>query len=116
MWVLWQQKKKPDDPYLAILCRTAKLYAELPKKSMVLHRKECWKTAAWDVESSWCATQLWRLDTCPDPQLHGPALSPGPAVVQQHLDRGGYAFHWNTDPVPLRLQPLSSTVCTSRML
>ena len=25
-------------------------------------------------------------------------------LVQQHLDRGGYAFHWNTDPVPPRLQ------------
>ena len=52
VWVLWRHKNNPDDPSLAILSSTAKLYAELPKKSMVLHRKECWETAAWDVDSS----------------------------------------------------------------
>ena len=102
VWVLWQHKNNPDDPSLAVLRRTARLYAELPKKSMVLHRTDCWETAAWDVEPSWCTTQLWRLDTCPDPQLRGPELSP--AVVQQHLDRGGYYFHWCADPVPPRLR------------
>ena len=104
VWVLWQHKNNPDDPSLVILRRTAKLYAELPKKSMVLHRKECWETAAWDVEPSWCITQLWRLDTSPDPQWCDQELSP--AVVQRHLDRGGYhqyAFHWSADPVPPRL-------------
>ena len=50
VWVLWQHKNSPDEPSLAILRRTAKLYAELPKKSMVLHRKECWEKAAWEVE------------------------------------------------------------------
>ena len=101
VWVLWQHKNNPDDPNLAILRRTARLYAELPKKSMVLHRKDCWETAAWDVEPSSCTTQLWRLDTCPDPQRCG--LEPSPAMVQQHLARGGYAFHWSADPVPPRL-------------
>jgi hypothetical protein len=67
----------------------------------VLHRKECWETAAWNVESLWCTTQLLCLDTCPDPQHRGPELSP--SVVQQHLDHGGYAFHWSADPVPPRL-------------
>ncbi len=80
-------------------------------KSMVLHRKECWETTAWDVESSWCITQHWCLDTCPDPQRRGLELSP--TVVQQHLDSGEYAFYWSADPVP----PAScSTVSTSRML
>ena len=51
VWVLWQHKN-PDDPSLKTLRRTAKLYAELPKKSRVLHKTECWETAAWDVELS----------------------------------------------------------------
>jgi hypothetical protein len=45
------------------------LLAELPKNSMVLHRKECWEIAAsgWDVELSRYIKQLWHLDTCPNP-------------------------------------------------
>jgi hypothetical protein len=66
VWVLWQQKNNPDDPGLNILRRTARLFAELPKKSLVLHRTDCWETAAWDVVPSRYITQLWRLDTCPD--------------------------------------------------
>ena len=37
MWVLWRHASGPEDQNLAMLRRTAKLYAELPKKSMVLH-------------------------------------------------------------------------------
>ena len=108
--MLWQHKNNPDDPSLAILRRTAKLYAELPKKSMVLHRKECWETAAWDVEPSSCTTQLWRLDTCPDPQRRGLELSP--AVVQQHLIVVDMP---STGALILSLPASCSTVSTSRM-
>ena len=104
VWVLWQQKNNPDDPGLNILRRTARLFAELPKKSLVLHRTDCWETAAWDVVPSRYITQLWRLDTCPDSLMCGPELSP--ATVQQHLGCSGhsqYAFHWSTDPIPPRL-------------
>lgn len=101
VWVLWQHKNL-DDPSLTTLRRAATLYAELPKKSRVLHKTECWETAAWDVELSRSVTQLWRLNT--DPAHHGPV--PSPATVQQHLGGGGhhrYAFHWSVDPVPPRL-------------
>ena len=103
IWVLWQHKN-PDDPSLATLRRRAKLYAELPKKSRVLHKAECWETAAWDVELARSITQLWRLDTDPNPLHFGPV--PSPATVQHHLGGGGhhrYAFHWSVDPVPPRL-------------
>jgi len=103
VWVLWQHKN-PDDPSLTILRRRAKLYAELPKKSRVLHKAECWETAAWDVELARSITQLWRLDTDPNPLHFGPV--PSPATVQHHLGGGGhhrYAFHWSVDPVPPRL-------------
>ena len=102
--MLWQHKNNPDDPGLNILRRTARLFAELPKKSMVLHRTECWETAAWDVAPSRYITQLWRLDTCPDSLICGPELSQ--AMVQQHLGCSGhsqYAFHWSTDLIPPRL-------------
>jgi ribonuclease HI len=103
VWVLWQHKN-PDDPSLATLRRTATLYAELPKKSRVLHKPECWETAAWDVEQSRSITQVWRLNTDPKLVHYGPV--PNPAIVQHHLGGGGhhrYAFHWSTDPVPPRL-------------
>ena len=103
VWVLWQHKN-PDDPSLKTLRRTAKLYAELPKKSRVLHKTECWETAAWDVELSRSVSQLWRLNTDPKSVHGGPV--PSPATVQHHLGGGGhhrYAFHWSMDPVPPRL-------------
>ena len=102
--MLWQRKSNPDDPSLAVLQQIARLFAELPKKSMVLHKSECWETAAWDVEPSRYATQLWRLGTCPASQ--GCNLEQTPAVVQQHLDCSGhrqYAFHWSMGPTPPRL-------------
>jgi ribonuclease HI len=104
VWVLWQHKNNPDDSCLAALRQTARLYAELPKKSMILHKAECWETAAWDVEQSWCLTQLWRLEPCAGSLVRDSDLSP--ETVQQHLCRGGYhqyAFHWCEDPVPPRL-------------
>ena len=104
VWVLWQHENGSDDPCLVTLQRLARLYAELPKKSMVLHSRECWETAAWDVAPSRCVTQLWRLDACPDSLRSDP--EPSPSVVQQYLNRGGhhqYAFHWSMDPAPPRL-------------
>ena len=51
VWVL-RQHQNPDDPDLAILSTKACLYAELPKKSTVVHKTECWEAAAWDVQPS----------------------------------------------------------------
>ena len=102
VWVLRQHKGNPDEPDLASLRRIARLYAELPKKSMVLHREGCWETAAWDVEPSRYVSQLWRIDTHPGTLQQGQELHP--AAVQQHLDRRDcYAFHWSEGPVPPRL-------------
>ncbi len=61
VWVLRQDKGNPDDPDLTVLNMAASLYAELPKKSLVVHRPECWEAAAWDVELSRYSTKLWRL-------------------------------------------------------
>ncbi len=66
-------KNNPDDPGLDVLRRTASLFDELSQKFMVLHRKECWETAALDVEPSGYITQLWRLDTCPDSEARSGA-------------------------------------------
>ena len=64
-WTLRRHTSGPEDLNLAMLRRSAKLYAELPKKSMVLHREGCWESAAWpgDVESSRSSGDLictWR--------------------------------------------------------
>jgi hypothetical protein len=70
----------------------------------VLHKTECWETAAWDVELARSITQLWCLDTDPTPLHCSPV--PSPATVQHHLGGGGhhrYAFHWSVDPVLPRL-------------
>jgi hypothetical protein len=75
VWVLRQHKNNPDDESLNILRRTARLFAELPKKSKVLHRKKCWETAAWDVKQSRYVRQRWCLDTCPDSLKRGPIRS-----------------------------------------
>ena len=101
VWVLRQQKGNPDEPGLAMLWRAAHLYAELPKRSMVMHREGCWETAAWDVEPSSFVTQLWKLNTHPEVRQQAYVLRPG--AMQQQLERGGhhqYAFHWNETPVP----------------
>jgi hypothetical protein len=45
VWVLRQHQGNPDDPDLAVLNMTARVYAELPKKSMVTHHTECWGSA-----------------------------------------------------------------------
>ena len=104
IWVLRQHKGNPDDPDLVVLRKIARLYAELPKKSLAVHRMACWETAEWDVEPSRYTTQLWRLDTPAGLPQSDPELLP--AIVQQHLTRGGrqsYAFHWSDGVVPPRL-------------
>ncbi len=56
---LKQHTCSPDEPILAKLRMIACLQAEIPKKSMVLHKVVCWETAAWEVEPSRFITQLW---------------------------------------------------------
>ena len=89
-----------DDSDLAIPWKIARVYAELQKKSRVLHTKGYWETASWDVKQSSHLSQLWRVNAQQqDPQLH-------PAMVQQHLSRWGahrYAFHWWEGPAPPQL-------------
>ena len=105
VWVL-RQHQNPDDPDLAILSTKACLYAELPKKSTVVHKTECWEAAAWDVQPSRYSTQLWRLNiprqetqTQSNPELL-------PATVQQLLNcsrNQRYAFHWYEGEIPQHL-------------
>jgi hypothetical protein len=40
----------PDEPDLKELNKKACLYAELPKRSLVMHQMECWEATAWDVK------------------------------------------------------------------
>jgi ribonuclease HI len=104
MWVLLRHASGPEEPNLATLRRAAQLYAELPKKSMVLHREGYWESAAWDVESSRFTTQLWRLNMHSEALQQDQALHP--EAVQQHLsqvDHLRYAFHWRESPIPPRL-------------
>jgi hypothetical protein len=61
VWVL-RQHGSPDSPDLTILNARARILAELPKKSLVMHWTECWEAAAWDVKLSRYTTQIWRLN------------------------------------------------------
>jgi hypothetical protein len=95
VWVLRQHQGNPDDPDLVVLNKTSRSYTELPKKSMVMHRSECWETVAWDVEPSRYSAQLWRLHTHATMQEQDPELPP--KHVQQLLncvETQRYAFHW----------------------
>ena len=78
VWVLRQHKGRSDDPDLVVLNKTSRLYAELPKKSMVMHKSDCWETAAWDVEQSRYSTQLWRLHPHATIQKQGPDSGTSP--------------------------------------
>ena len=101
VWILRQHKGNPDDPDLAILNKTARLYAELPKKSLVLHQSDCWEAAAWDVKQSSCSAQLWQLRSQATMQQQDPELLP--ATVQQLLncdETQRYAFHWYDGEAP----------------
>jgi hypothetical protein len=41
-----KHKGNSDDPELVVLNKTSRLYAELPKKSLVMHQSDCWETSA----------------------------------------------------------------------
>jgi hypothetical protein len=84
VWVLRQHKGNPDDPDLVVLNKTSRLYAELPKKSIVMHQSDCWETAAWDVEQSRYSAQLWRLH--PHATMQQQDLELLPKHVQQLLN------------------------------
>ena len=104
VWILRQHKGNPDDPDLAILNKTARLYAELPKKSLILHQTDCWEVAAWDVKQSSCSTQLWQLRSQITMRQQDPELLP--TTVQQHLNcdkTQRYAFHWYDGEAPPNL-------------
>jgi hypothetical protein len=61
----------------------AKLYAELPKKTRVLHKEGCWEQASWDVFPTRNITQLWK----------GPGVVPVPTqVVSPFATWGGAVF------------------------
>ena len=105
VWVLRQHKDDPDDPVLMLLNTTARMYAELPKKSFVVHRPECWATAAWDAEPSRYSTQLWLIHTQAAMQQNDSELLP--TTVQQLLNGSEtqrYAFHWYDGEIPPNLQ------------
>ncbi len=98
MWVLRQHVGDPEEPVLEQLRRIARLQAELPKNSRVLHQVGCWEVAAWDIELSRFGTQLWKLNTTAVTlrQTHH-------GVMRHLLDCEGphrYAFHWSEDPTP----------------
>ncbi len=97
VWVLRQHVGNREESVLEQLRRVARLQAESPKKSRVLHQASCWETATWDVELSRFSTQLWKLNTTADTLLQTQF------GVMQHLDYEGshrYAFHWSEDPTP----------------
>jgi hypothetical protein len=98
VWVLLQHVRNPEESVLEQLRRVARLQAESPKKSRVLHQAGCWETAAWDVELSRFSTQLSKMNTTADAlrQTHH-------GVMQHLLDCEGshrYAFQWSEDPTP----------------
>ncbi len=61
VWVLKQHNGNPKESVLVQLRRVARLQAESPKNSRVLHQVGSWEIAALDVESSSFSTQLWKL-------------------------------------------------------
>jgi hypothetical protein len=91
VWVLRQHVGDPEKSVPEQLRWIARLQAELPKKSRVLHQAGCWEAVTWDVELLRFSTQLWTLNTTADAlrQTHH-------GVMRHLLDCEGshrYAFH-----------------------
>ncbi len=103
-WILRQQiGGKGEQDLLELRNMHAQVYAELPKKSRVLHKEGCWESASWDVFPMRNTTQIWRcgLRAVPVPSPMASALSPD--AVQSYMEQWvnlRYAFHWGHGRVP----------------
>lgn len=117
MWILRRGTGVVDDPDLeALRCAGARLYVELPKKGLVLHKTGSWEEATWDVLAAKFTTQLWQLPVPLSQQF--PSGTPPPVAVQQQLAGHGhyrYAFHWREDPVPPPLQYYRQQLAPARL-
>ncbi len=86
-WILRQQVGGEGEQDLTELRNMhAQMYAELPKKSRVLHKEGCWERALLDVFPTRNVTQLWRC--CPHavPVPSPMASAPSPDEVQSYLE------------------------------
>ena len=82
----------------------AQMYAELPKKSRVLHKDGCWEQASWDAFPTQSITQLWKSGLCVVSVPSRVISAPSPDEVQSHIEKWGnllYAFHWGTTRISL---------------
>ena len=97
-WILRQQAGGAGGQNLHELrSMHAQMYAELPKRSRVLHKEGCWEHASWDVFPTRTITKLWRSCLCGGsvPSQVVNALSPD--EVQSHIEKWDnlrYALHW----------------------
>ena len=81
----------------------ARMVANLPAKSLILHDIECWSYAKWDSKPSHFNAQLWLL--CPS-SMQAKSL-PEPLRVQTLLGNWHerhYDFHHNTVPITQHLK------------
>jgi hypothetical protein len=97
-WILRQQAGGVWEQDLHELrSMRAQMYAELPKRSRVLHKEGCWEQASWDVSRT--ITQLRRSCLCGGSVPSQVVNAPSPDEVQSYIEKWDnlrYAFHWGT--------------------
>ena len=105
VWILRQEK--PTDSSArdqrTLVHLQARLCAQLPKGSLVLHEAGCWSESRWDPIPARHASQIWLLRT-DDPSV---STLMQPLALQHALgdwNEPRFDFHWRDDPLPLALQ------------
>jgi hypothetical protein len=53
--------EEPTRDIRSLVALLAQLFARLPRRSLVLHAKECWSEATYDAKPTKCVADLWRL-------------------------------------------------------
>ncbi len=87
-WILRQQVVGEEEQDLTELRNMhAQMYAELPKKSKVLHKEGCWERVSWDVFPTCSATQLWRCSPRAVPVPNQMASTLSPDEVQSYMEQ-----------------------------
>ena len=97
-WILLWQARGAGEQDLHELCRMrVHMYAELPKRSRVLHKEGCWEQASRDVFPTRTITQFWRSCLCGGSGPSQVVNAPSPDEVQSYIEKWDnlrYAFHW----------------------
>jgi ribonuclease HI len=105
---VWVLRRAPDGDSRSDSCGLqgahAVMLVELPNKSMVIHKDNCWEEAQWDTYPAPFKTQLWFVPGQLASQHRATSCAATFRQTLRRWDRPQYDFHWHDSPVPLALE------------